>query len=96
MKKIKICYVGPISDLVGIQSEEIVIEENKTIMQLIEEVVNRRPLLKKIIKMELLDDPENSPVMIAVNNRLLLARQDFMRILNDGDVVILSYPLVGG
>jgi MoaD family protein len=89
MVRVKVKYLMAFSQVTGKQSENLRLEDNITIGGLLKQLYNRYGRrLKKLVETDL----DNRSVIFVVNGE----ERDPSTILNDGDEVLISYPVGGG
>ncbi|WP_456365308.1 ubiquitin-like small modifier protein 1 [Thermococcus sp.] len=87
--RVKVRYFARYRSLVGTGEEEVELPEGATVMDLIEKLKERHPVLKTKIFAE---DDDLADVNVSRNGRYVR----FDEILKEGDVVALFPPVSGG
>lgn len=89
MARVTVKYLMAFSQVTGKQSEKLQLEDNTTVGGLLTQLYNRYGRrLKKLVETDL----DNRSVIFVVNGQ----ERDPSTILNDGDEVLISYPVGGG
>jgi MoaD family protein len=89
MPHVTVKYLMTFSQVTGKQSERMEIEKDATIKDLLDSLYNRYGRkFRKLVE----QDFENRSVIFAVNGE----SKDFNSLLNEGDEVLISYPVGGG
>ena len=89
MSQVTVKYLMAFSQVTGKKSETITIEEGVTIEHLMKQLYLRYGRkLKKLVETDL----DNRSVIFVVNGE----QKDIFSVLNEGDEVLISYPVGGG
>jgi MoaD family protein len=89
MYQITVKYLMAFSQVTGKKSESLTVEEGVTIEQLLKLLYSRYGRkLKKLVETDL----DNRSVIFVVNGE----ERDISTTLNNGDEVLISYPVGGG
>ncbi len=89
MSQITVKYLMAFSQVTGKKSETMTIQEGVTIENLLQQLYSRYGRkLKKLIETDL----DNRSVLFVVNGE----EKDISSVLNEGDEVLISYPVGGG
>lgn len=87
--KITVKYLMTFSQLTGKKSEQVELPEGSTVGNLVEQLINK---YGRKFKKALERDIENRSVLFMVNN----ATGELGTVLNENDLVVISYPVGGG
>lgn len=99
MIKIKVRYLGPLTDISNTSTEEIVLEEGSVVMHLLIKIAEKHPPLRTLIKIDDISEIGTTldlPVTIILNNKILTSKKDLMSSLKEDDTVVLSLIVAGG
>ena len=89
MSQVTVKYLMAFSQVTGKKSEKVQLEKDATICHLLNQLYNKYGRkLKKLVETDL----DNRSVIFVVNGE----EQDLSTVLNDGDEVLISYPVGGG
>ena len=89
MANITVKYLMSFSQVTGKKKEQMAIDEGTTVGDLLDILYNRYGRkFKKLVTQDL----ENRSVIFAVNGE----SKDISSLLNDGDEVLISFPVGGG
>lgn len=89
MINVTVKYLMAFSQVTGKQSETLTIEEGLTVENLLQQLYSRYGRkLKKLVETDL----DNRSVIFVVNGE----EKDLFTTLNEGDEVLISYPVGGG
>jgi len=89
MAQVTVKYLMAFSQVTGKKSEKVQLEKDTTIGSLLNHLYNRYGRkLKKLVETDL----DNRSVIFVVNGE----EKDLSTVLNDGDEVLISYPVGGG
>jgi MoaD family protein len=92
MPKVKVKYVGTISELAGIRNEEITAD---SLEELLSKIGNKHKRLQEYLKLYEKETIDFS-LIILYNHSPVRNIDDYKKELKDGDEVILMSPIAGG